>query len=196
MARLVDNERRRALLDQVVAYLAEHGLTNLSLRPLASALGMSVNSLMHHFGSKDDLVAAALRRAVAVQDDVEREWLRRRPGLTQVELLRLWWRWLTSSPDHLAIVRLGVEAATIEATAGGLPRQVRSEQVARWRLNIEQRLTAAGLAPGPARVEATLIKAMFTGLVVDLIATGQKARLTEALEIGLARLERVLDAAA
>ena len=35
MARPVDLDRREALLDQVVDYLGEHGLANLSLRPLA-----------------------------------------------------------------------------------------------------------------------------------------------------------------
>ena len=49
------------------AYLAEHGLANVSLRPMARALGVSVNALVHHFGSKDELVVAALRRAADVQ---------------------------------------------------------------------------------------------------------------------------------
>lgn len=196
MARLVDTERRRALLDQVVAYLAEHGIANLSLRPLARSLDMSANSLMHHFGSKDELVAAALRRAVQVQDEIEREWLRRRPDLDQADLIRLWWRWITSSPDHLAVVRLGLEAAAIEATVEGLPKRMRSEQITRWRMNIEHRLISAGV-PGPeARIEASIVKATFTGLVVDLLATGQKARLGEALELSVRRLELVLADAA
>ncbi len=195
MARLVDAERRTQLLDDVVAYVAAHGLANLSLRPMAQALGVSVNSLVHHFGSKDDLVAAALRRASAIQQQVEHDWLRRRPDLSQADLLRAWWRWLTSSPDRLALVRLGIEAAALEATDRGLPRRLRSEQIGLWRTNIEERLVDAGVLPDEARVEASLTKAMFTGLVVDLLATGQKARLTRALEAGVGRLERVVAAA-
>ena len=60
------------LLDAVVAYLAEHGLADVSLRPMATALGVSVNGLVHHFGPKDDLVVAALRRVDEVQTDVLR----------------------------------------------------------------------------------------------------------------------------
>ena len=44
-------------------------------------------------------------------------------------------------------------------------------------------------------MEASLVKAMFTGLVVDLIATGNRRRLTRALREGLHRLEAVVAAA-
>ncbi len=196
MARLVDVDRRIALLDEVVTYLGEHGLANLSLRPMAAGLGVSVNSLMHHFGSKDDLVIAALRRSGVVQKDVEARWLRRRPGMSQADLLRAWWRWITASPKNLAMVRLGIEAAAMEATFDGLPRQVRGEQIGLWRSNIEQRLLAEGVPAEAAVIEASLAKAMFTGLVVDLLATGQRARLTRSLEVGLARLEQVVWASA
>ncbi len=45
-------------------------------------------------------------------------------------------------------------------------------------------------------IEASLAKAMFTGLVVDLLASGDRRRLTNALEVGLSRLEHVVEAAA
>jgi AcrR family transcriptional regulator len=191
MARLVDVDRRAELLDAVVHYLAEHGLANVSLRPMARQLGVSVNALVHHFGSKDDLIVAALRRSEAVQHDVEAQWLERRPQLSQADLLRAWWRWITSSPQNLAVVRLGIEAAALDATVTGLPRQVRGDQIGIWRANIEQRLLAEGVAPSTATIEASLAKAMFTGLVVDLLATGQKVRLSRALELGLERLEQL-----
>ena len=192
MARLVDLERRTLLLDRVVAHLAQHGLANVSLRPMAAALGVSVNSLVHHFGSKDDLIIAALRRSGAVQQEVERRWLERQPRMSQADLLRAWWRWITASPQNLAVVRLGIEAAAMEATLSGLPKQVRGEQIGLWRSNIEKRLASEGVPLDVAVTEASLVKAMFTGLVVDLLATGQKARLTRALEVGLARLDQLV----
>jgi AcrR family transcriptional regulator len=192
MARLVDLDRRTALLDEVIAYLSEHGLADVSLRPLANALGVSVNTLVHHFGSKEDLVVAALRRTAMTQKQVEDRWLERNPGMSQADLLRAWWRWINASAQNLAIVRLGIEAAAMEATSGGLPRQVRGEQIGLWRINIEDRLIAEGMPRDAAVIEASLAKAMFTGLVVDLLATGQRARLSRALEVGLARLEQVV----
>jgi AcrR family transcriptional regulator len=192
VARLVDLDRRTALLDEVVGYLGERGLANVSLRPMARELGVSVNSLMHHFGSKDDLIILALRRSGAVQTEIEQRWLARQPRMSQADVLRAWWRWITASPHNLAIVRLGIEAAAMEATLDGLPRQVRGEQIGLWRSHIQDRLMAEGVPSDTAVIEASLAKAMFTGLVVDLLATGQKARLTRALEVGLARLEQVV----
>lgn len=192
MARLVDVDRRVGLLDGVVRYLAEHGLANVSLRPLAESLGVSVNALVHHFGSKDDLIVAALRRSERVQQAIEDRWLERQPGMSQADLLRAWWRWITASPQNLAMVRLGIEAASLDATITGLPRNVRGDQIGLWRQQIETRLVREGVPPAVATVEASLAKALFTGLVVDLMATGQKARLTRALEVGLARLEQVI----
>lgn len=191
MARLVDVDYRVQLLDAVVGYLAEHGLANVSLRPMAGQLGVSVNALVHHFGSKDDLIVAALRRSETMQKDVEAQWLERRPELSQADLLRAWWRWITATPQNLAVVRLGIEAAALDATVTGLPRQVRGDQIGIWRSNIEQRLLAEGVEQSTATIEASLAKAMFTGLVVDLLATGHRARLTRALELGLERLEQL-----
>jgi AcrR family transcriptional regulator len=67
MGRHPDPERRAELLDEVVSYLGRHGVAGVSLRPVARALGVSVNALVHHFGSKDELVVAALRRAAEIQ---------------------------------------------------------------------------------------------------------------------------------
>jgi AcrR family transcriptional regulator len=196
MGRLVDVRRRTELLDGVVAYLAERGIAGVSLRPMAKSLGVSVNALVHHFGTKDDIVVAALRRAIEVQDHVQARWTARNPGLSQAELLRRWWRWLNSSASNLSLVRLGIEAAAMDATATGLPGAVRADQIGLWRSHIEQRLIAEGVQVDVAGVEASLVKAMFTGLVVDLLATGDRRRLTRALEVGLARLEQVVWASA
>ena len=192
MGRQPDLERRTELLDAVVAYLAEHGLADVSLRPMARALGVSVNALVHHFGSKSGIVVAALNRAVEVQAAVHDRWVARYPGSTQADLLRRWWRWINASPSNLALVRLGIEAAALDATTTGLPGEVRADQIGLWRMNIEQKLVADGMTPDLAVVEASLAKAMFTGLVVDLLATGDRRRLGQALEVGLNRLEKLL----
>jgi AcrR family transcriptional regulator len=192
MARLVDADRRVHLLDDVVAYLAQHGLANVSLRPLAESLGVSVNALVHHFGTKDDLILAALRRSERIQQAVEDRWLERQPRMSQADLMRAWWRWINASPQNLAIVRLGIEAAALDATVTGLPRAARGDQLGLWRRQMEERLVREGVPPAVAAIEASLAKAMFTGLVLDLMATGQKARLTRALEVGLARMEQVV----
>lgn len=192
MGRSPDPSRRLEVLDAIVVYLAEHGLADVSLRPMARAVHLSVNGLMHHFGSKDEIVVAALRRSTALQQQVQQRWLDRNPGLSQADLLRRWWRWINSSSHNRALTRLGIEAAALDTTATGLPGTVRADQISVWRHNAEQRLIAEGLPEEYAAVEASLVEAMFTGLVVDLLATGERRRLTRALEVGLTRLEQVV----
>lgn len=60
MARPLDHAKRAELLDAVVGYIAEHGLANLSLRPLAAALGTSSRMLIYYFGTKEELLVQAL----------------------------------------------------------------------------------------------------------------------------------------
>jgi AcrR family transcriptional regulator len=180
---------KRELLDQIVAYLAKHGLGEMSLRPMAAELRTSPNRLVHHFGPKNELLTLALRRAIVIQRDVELTWLARKPDIGQADLLRKWWKWMLAEPENLAIVRLGLEAATLEATYTGLPGEVRAEQIGLWRTNMEQRLRGQGLSDKDAALEATLLKGTFTGLMIDLMATGERNRLGRALEEGLRRHE-------
>ena len=192
MARTPDPQLKRELLDRVVCYLADQGLAQTTLRPMAAALGVSINRLMHHFGSKEELITAALARAIDQQIEVQRRWLLRSPKLNQVELYRRWWKWLCASPQNLALVRLNYEAATLEPTVTGLAGDVRADQIGVWRHDVEQRLVAEGLKPDDAAMQASLIKATFTGLVMDLFATGDIRRLTKALEAWLGRLSKDL----
>lgn len=195
MARTPDLEMKRELLDRVVAYLAEHGLGDMSLRPMAKALETSPNRLVHHFGSKQELLTAALKQAMRIQEDVRDDWLKRQPDMSKTAELRKWWKWLNDSPANLALTRLGLEAVTLEATHTGLSGDVRAEQIGVWREQIEQRFVSEGLPPAVANIEASLLKGTFTGLIVDLMATGDKVRLTKALEQALRRTDAVLEAA-
>ncbi len=194
MARTPDLVRRQELLDRIVDYLAVHGLAHVTLRPLATALGVSINRLVHHFGSKEALIAAALGRVVELQAEVQDGWMRKDPDITLAELHRKWWRWMNASPENLALVRLGYEAAALDTTVSGLPGEVRADQLAVWRRGFEKMLVAEGLDPDLARVEAAIQKVFFTGLVIELVATGEKKRLTQTLEPSLDRLTRRLAA--
>jgi AcrR family transcriptional regulator len=197
VARTPDLAARQELLDRVVDHLAEHGLGESTLRPMAAALGTTPNRLMHHFGSKEGLLAAALQRTEALHREIELRWVARQPNLTQSEILHKWWRWMLSSRTNLNQVRLGLEAVTLDATVTGLAGEVRAEQIGAWRVNIEQRLVRLGLGEADATAEATIVKAAFTGLTLDLLATGDRRRLTEALDRVLddfdRRLELLLD---
>ena len=53
------------MLERCYAYVLEHGLASVSLRPLAAAVGSSPRVLLFLFGSKDELVRELLARARA-----------------------------------------------------------------------------------------------------------------------------------
>ena len=74
MARTPDNGRRRQLLDALVAEFAAGGIGDRSLREVAAAVGTSHRMLLHHFGSREDLL-------VAIVEEVERRQMRRLPEL-------------------------------------------------------------------------------------------------------------------
>ncbi|AEV76619.1 transcriptional regulator [Mycolicibacterium rhodesiae NBB3] len=65
MARPPDRERRQALLDAIVEEVAVRGIGDRSLRDVAAAVGTSHRMLLHHFGSRDELL-------LAIVDQVER----------------------------------------------------------------------------------------------------------------------------
>lgn len=65
MARTPDAERRRQLLDALVAEFAAGGIGDRSLRAVADAVGTSHRMLLHHFGSREDML-------VAIVEEVER----------------------------------------------------------------------------------------------------------------------------
>ncbi|BDZ65624.1 TetR/AcrR family transcriptional regulator [Agromyces mangrovi Wang et al. 2018] len=68
LARLVGDEsgyatgraRRAALVEAATAHFAANGFHDASLREIADAAGMAKSTLLHHFSSKDELLAAVL----------------------------------------------------------------------------------------------------------------------------------------
>lgn len=196
MPRTPDLERRQELLDRIVQYLAEHGLAQATLRPMARALDVSINRLVHHFGAKEDLVTAALRRAIEVQVALQDEWLAAEPDLTLAELYRRWWSWMNADRRNLAMVRLNYEAAALDASVTGLAGDVRADQIGVWRHDVEHHLMRQGLGAERAEREASLVKATFTGLVMDLLATNDVERLDGVFSEWLRRLEALIETAA
>lgn len=51
---------RQAMLRAMAAHVLEHGLSGVSLRPLAKAAGTSSRMLIYHFGNKEALVVELL----------------------------------------------------------------------------------------------------------------------------------------
>ena len=77
VARPPDVERRRQLLDALIDAFADGGIGDRSLREIAEAVGTSHRMLLHHFGSRDELLLAIVeeverRQMAALPDAVHR----------------------------------------------------------------------------------------------------------------------------
>ncbi|GAA4600365.1 AcrR family transcriptional regulator [Actinoplanes octamycinicus] len=59
-ARLPAAERRRQILDATTRLIAERGFWGLSMQDVADDCGLTVPGLLHHVGSKDNLLVAVL----------------------------------------------------------------------------------------------------------------------------------------
>ena len=173
--------RRTELLEAAYRYALDHGLADLSLRPLSAAIGSSPRVLLYLFGSKDGLVQALLNRAradeLAVLDRVRAAG--EAGGLSAaVEAL---WGWL-AAPEHRALVTLWVEGyarALVEpdgAWAGFAARTVRD-----W-------LAVLDDVGGGDATDRTLLLAVLRGALLDLLATGDADRTTSAVQAALKTL--------
>src|SRR3954471_24696857 len=97
--------REQELLQRAYAYVLQHGLMTLSLRPLAEAIGSSPRVLLFLFGSKDGLVRALLERARAD----ELRFLGSTPPGDLAAIARRVWEWL-AAPERRDLLTLWVEA--------------------------------------------------------------------------------------
>lgn len=54
--------KREEILDNALDVIAERGFSRATLRELADAANLSITGLVHHFGTKEELLTAVLRR--------------------------------------------------------------------------------------------------------------------------------------
>ena len=168
MARPLDRRRRQQLLDGSVDYVLAHGISDLSLRPLAAALGTQAPVLLHHFGSKEHLVVEILGslrdRLRSLGRSAEAE--EHRSGLGTV------WAWV-SHPDQAPLMRLFFEAYGLALRHPDRYPEFLEHAVHDW---LDEPLAAID------DVSATLAIATVTGLVLDLLTTGDRVRIEDAME--------------
>jgi AcrR family transcriptional regulator len=168
MARPPDPKRRLELLDRAVDYVVANGISDLSLRPLADALGTQAPVLLHHFGTKEHLVAEILGR---VRDRLRAlgrcaEAESPRSGLGAV------WTWV-SDPDQGPLMRLFFEAYGLGLRRPDRYSDFLDHAIHDW---LDEPLAAVD------ELSATLAIAAVTGLLLDLLTTGDRVRVGDAME--------------
>ncbi|MCX5134447.1 TetR/AcrR family transcriptional regulator [Streptomyces sp. NBC_00340] len=181
--------RQVELLEAAYGYALTHGLAELSLRPLAGAIGSSTRVLMFLFGNKDGLVRALLERArsdeLALLDRLRQA--DRPVGL--VPAADQVWTWL-AAVEHRALLRLWTEAyARSLVDPGGAWAGFARATVDDW-LDV-----LAGCQPPAERdsadgaIRRSLVLATLRGALLDLLATDDEPRASAAVRRQLELLD-------
>ena len=163
MSRPTDERRRAELLDALIEAFAAGGIGGRSLREVAAAVGTSHRMLLHHFGSRDELL-------LAIVEEVERRQASTLSELPDDPADAVATMWADVSRVELwPFERLFFEcyargAQGEEPFSRLLPRAVDG-----WLAAVDDR---TGGAADPAMVRLGL--AVTRGLLLDLVATGDR----------------------
>ena len=169
MPRPIDKTRRAELLESAIDYAIDHGLADLTLRPLAEALGVMPNTLTHHFGSKDELLSEILN---GVRDRL-REMRAEVAADPRGDPIEGVWQW-TADKRRQSFFRSFFEAYGLALRRPEQFEPFLARVVSDW--------------IGSANPEAaTLELAVLRGLLLDLLTTGERGRVEGALDLFIRR---------
>jgi AcrR family transcriptional regulator len=177
---MAHEDPRRRLLDAAIDYVAGHGISDLSLRRLADALGTSHRMLIHHFGSKGGLWVAIVREVEARQlagiGDIAAD-----PTTSFADATRAWWRHI-SDPALWPNERLFFEVYGQGLQGRGPAAELLDGIVDSWLEPAAAMAVAMGLPEEQATPFARLGIAVTRGLLLDLLATGDREGVDAAME--------------
>jgi len=175
--------RQRELLELAYQYALQHGLTDLSLRPLATTIGSSPRVLLFLFGSKDGLIRALLGRARADELDLLHQLHDTTDDAAEglATATERVWAWLAAE-DHRALLTLWVEgyARSLTDPHGPWAGFARST-VEDWLSVLATAQPAADRNTTAGQAQRTLALAILRGALLDLLATGDVKRTTAAV---------------
>lgn len=174
--------RRDELLERAYRYALAHGLTDLSLRPLASAIESSPRVLLFLFGSKEGLINALLARAradeLALLDRVRRDGT----DGDLATVIHTTWLWL-SAEAHRPLLVLWAEAYTRSLIEPDGPwANFARQTVNDWLVVLASAQPARRRNSKPGAAERTLALSVLRGALLDLLATGDLQRTSAAVD--------------
>ena len=170
------------LLQAVIEHFVTDGLADQSLRRIAEAVGTSHRMLLYHFGSKDGLLLDVVR---AVET-------RTRAQFTAIgdaaaperadQMLRAMWRYV-ADPELADFERLFFALYGRALQGEEAARPLLRDDIETWLAANASVAASAGVPEPLARAHARLGVAVTRGLLLDLLATGDRAGVDAALEV-------------
>jgi AcrR family transcriptional regulator len=165
---------RERLLRLVAEHVLAHGVTSLTLRGLARAVGSNHRMLLYYFGSKERLVGEALQ---AVGRDLfpsfENAWtgLETGRGELRADLQRVWDQ--IADPANLPFLRLFFEVFGQASQQAGYSELL--GDIGSWHRPARVRFVREGMPAAVAEARATELVALWRGLQMTLIITEDAA---------------------
>jgi AcrR family transcriptional regulator len=175
-----DKTPREKLLDAAIEYVAQNGLSDVSLRTLATALGTSHRMLIHHFGSKEALWVEIVRTVEARQRALLAGILPD-PSAPVDESMRAWWKHI-SDPALWPNERLFFEIYGQALQGRAHTTELLEGIVEDWLGPATEINISLGIPPDLARAHARLGVAVTRGLLLDLLATRDVAGVDAAMD--------------
>jgi AcrR family transcriptional regulator len=189
VSRPADQARPAQLLDAIVDYLVNHGVAELSLRPLAKAVGSSPRVLLYYFGSKEELVVKALARLRERQRSTfsrMREAKYDQPS----DACRAMWRQM-SAPQSELLFKFFFETYALALRNPKPYADFLKSAVEDWLEYVAAPLIRKGQPTEQARAFATIVIAGFRGFMLDYCASRDRARVDRAVDLWLASLDTI-----
>jgi AcrR family transcriptional regulator len=180
--------RQLELLERAYDYVLQHGLTSLSLRPLAQAIGSSPRVLLFLFGSKEALVQAVLARARTAELEILNQTSADGSREDFASVVRRVWQWLLDK-QHRRLLALWLEtyAQSLVEPSGPCADFAR-RTVDDWLELLAARQPAPLRRSRAGAAERSLALAVLRGALLDLLATGDEGRTTAIVEMHLSRV--------
>jgi AcrR family transcriptional regulator len=173
------SEPRAKLLAAAVDHVLAHGLSDLSLRELAAAIGTSHRMLIYHFGSKEGLIVAVIQTVEEAQRSAFAEL--ETGSLSIADAMRAMWRRFTDpalGPHERLFFEIYGQALQGRPGAVDLLDGI----IESWVEPTARHAIARGADPAVARTDARLGVAVTRGLLLDWLATGDRDGVDQAFE--------------
>lgn len=170
--------RKEELTQALIAYLLEHGLSDVSLRPLAAGVDTSARLLVYHYGSKEGLLTEVLGAMQMHVHQAATDLFEKMSSKgDSPKLLRRFWDWAIAEANFPYLKLLyELQILAIQDPDTYAPYLQRD---AAKSLSLTFSLMSS---PMRSVSMATLCIAVFDGLFLDLMTTGERARTTAAMD--------------
>jgi AcrR family transcriptional regulator len=171
-----DSDARDALLTRVLAFAAQDGLADRSLREIAAGVGTSHRMLLYHFGSREALLAAIVEAIEAQQRSAMAALA---TGSPRDVMTALWTR--VSSPELRPFVRLFFEVFALATRGAPGTTRLLDGLTTSWLDDATDVATRTGADTDRAALRLGV--AVSRGLLLDLLAGAPKEEVDAAYEL-------------